>query len=194
VPSKKRVSDLGKELQKADSTRRFLGLLPERSAEMPHALKRPSSTSAGINVGAALFLLALAGSALVVPQLRLLHLLQSFIYLAVVIFARSANTYALGAGVTIAVAWNSIEIFGPRLVQAGAALIWTFLHTGHAQHIETMMVFIGAIGHFVLMTGCLATLLRQPGDSRKWWKFVAGGVLVLGYFALIVVIAGPRPV
>jgi hypothetical protein len=154
--------------------------------------KRSSSTHIWIPIGAGLFLVALAVSAVAVPQLRLLHLLQAFIYVAVVILARRNNVFALGAGFTIAVAWNCLEFFGPHLIQAGAAIFWSFLHTGQVQHLETMMVLIGAIGHLILMFACLAALLKQSTDTKKWRKFLAGGVLVLGYFALIVAIARPR--
>jgi hypothetical protein len=47
-----------------------------------------SSTRFWIPIGAALFIVALIVSALVVPQLRLLHCLQALIYVAVVILAR----------------------------------------------------------------------------------------------------------
>jgi hypothetical protein len=150
------------------------------------------STRVWIPIGAGLFLLALAVSALAVPQLRLLHLLQAFIYVVVVILARRDNAYALGAGFTIAVAWNSLEIFGPHLMQAGAVMFWSFLHTGQVEHLETMMVPIGGIGHFILMIACLSAIFQPTTDTRKWWKFLAGGGLVLGYFALIVAVARPR--
>ena len=55
-----------------------------------------------------------------------------------------------------------------------------------------MMVPIGGIGHFILIVACLAALFHQTTDTKRWWKFIAGGVLVLGYFALIVAIARPR--
>jgi hypothetical protein len=145
-----------------------------------------------IPIGAGLFLVALAVSAAVIPELRLLHFLQAFIYVAVVILARRDNAYALGAGFTIAVAWNCLEIFGPHLMQAGAVMFWSFLHTGQVQHLETMMVPIGGIGHFVLIIACLTALFHQTTDTKKWWKFLAGGVVVLVYFALIVAIARPR--
>jgi hypothetical protein len=159
---------------------------------MNHAPVRGcSATHVWIPIGAALFLVALMVSALMVPQLRLLHLLQALIYVAVVILARRNNVFALGAGFTIAVAWNCLEIFGPHLMQAGAVMFWSFLHRGRVQHLETMMVPIGGIGHFILIFACLAALNRATG-SKKWWKFLAGGVLVLGYFAAIVAIARPR--
>lgn len=154
--------------------------------------KRSSSTDIWITIGAGLFLVALAVSALAVPQLRLLHLLQAFIYVAVVILARRNNVFALGAGFTIAVAWNCLEFFGPHLIQAGAVLFWTFLHTGQVRHVETMMVPLGGIGHLILIFACLTALFNQTTDTKKWWKFLVGGVLVLGYFALIVAIARPR--
>jgi hypothetical protein len=154
--------------------------------------KRSSSTHVWIPIGASLFLVALAVSAAAVPQLRLLHLLQAFIYVAVVILARRNNVFALGAGFTISTAWNCLEFFGPHLIQAGAVLFWSFLHTGQVLHVETMMVPLGGIGHLILIFACLAALFKQTTDQKKWWKFLVGGVLVLGYFALIVAIARPR--
>jgi len=156
------------------------------------SVNQSSATRVWIPIGAGLFLVALAVSAVAVPELRPLHFLQALIYVAVVILARRNNVFALGAGFTIAVAWNCLEFFGPRLMQAGAVMFWSFLHTGHVQHLETMMVPIGGIGHFILMIACLTALFHQTTDTKRWWKFIAGGVLVLGYFALIVAIARPR--
>jgi hypothetical protein len=150
------------------------------------------STRVWIPIGAGIFLIALAVSAVVAPELRPLHFLQALIYVAVVILARRNNVFALGAGFTIAVAWNCLEFFGPHLIQEGAVLLWSFLHTGQVQHLETMMVSIGGIGHFILIIACVTAFFHQTTDTKKWWKFLAGGVLVLGYFALIVAIARPR--
>ena len=155
-------------------------------------VKGPSSTHVWIPIGAGLFLIALVVSAVVVPELRLLHFLQALIYVAVVILARRNNVFALGAGFTIAVAWNCLEFFGPHLIQAGAVLLWSFLHTGQVSHVETMMVLVGAIGHLILIVASLAAVFNQTTDTKKWVKFFAGGVLVLGYFAVIVAIARPR--
>lgn len=156
------------------------------------SVNQSSVTRVWIPIGAGLFLVALAVSAVAVPELRPLHFLQALIYVAVVILARRNNVFALGAGFTIAVAWNCLEFFGPHLIQAGAVMFWSFLHTGQVQHLETMMVPIGGIGHFILIIACLTALSHQTTDTNRWWKFLAGGALVLGYFALIVAIARPR--
>jgi hypothetical protein len=149
-------------------------------------------TRTWIPIGSGLFLVALAVSAIVVPELRLLHFLQALIYVAVVMLARRNSAWGFGAGFTIAAVWNCLETFGSHLMQAGAVMIWSFLHTGQVQHLETMMVPIGGIGHFILIIACVAALSNQRTDHNKWWKFVGGGTLALAYFALIVLIARPR--
>jgi hypothetical protein len=145
-----------------------------------------------ISVGAALFVVALIVSALVVPQLRQLHFLQSLIYVAVVILACRNNVWGFGAGVTIAVAWNGLNLFVTHLMQAGAFAFWSFLRTGEVRRLDTMMVTLGGIGHFIVLIGCLAAALGLQTTGKKWWKFLGGGVTVLLYFALIVAIAAPR--
>jgi len=149
-------------------------------------------TRVWIAIGSALFLIAMLVSAIAVPQLRLLHLLQALIYVIVFMYGRRDNSYALGAGFTIAAAWNSIETFGPHLVQTGAIMIWSFIHHGRAEHLDTMMVPVGAVGHLILMAACFAALVYHVHSDKKWWKFAAGGLSVLGYFALIIAIARPR--
>ena len=151
-----------------------------------------SWTSVWIPVGAALFVLALTVSAMVVPQLRLLHFLQAFIYVAIVILARRNSVWGLGAGVTIAVVWNGLNLFLTHLVQTGMIVFWHFLRTGEVRRLDTMMVPLGCIGHFVLIIACLAAFFDQKTDSRKWWKFLGGGLATLVYFALIIAIARPR--
>src|SRR5690242_10166730 len=82
-----------------------------------------------IQVGAGIFIFALAVSAAFVPQLRLLHFLQALIYVAIIIFARRDGAWVFGAGVTVAVLWNSLSLFITHLMQAGAVELWSFLHT-----------------------------------------------------------------
>lgn len=151
-----------------------------------------SSARLWILVGAALFLIALTVSAWVVPQLRLLHFLQALIYVAIVILALRNSAWGFGAGVMIAVVWNSLNLFVTHLMQAGAVEFWSFLRTGQIRRPDTMMVPLGGIGHFILIVACLAAVLHQRYEKHKWWKFMAGGVAALAYLVGIVAIARPR--
>ena len=150
-----------------------------------------SSTRVWIPIGAVIFLIALAVSALVVPQLRLLHVLQGLIYVAVIVLSSRNSPWGFGAGVTIAVVWNSLNLFVTHLMQAGAIAFWSFLHTGQVHRLETMMVTFAGIGHFILIIAGLKACIDLR-TRNKWWKFAAGGVLTLAYFAVIVAVARPQ--
>src|SRR5687768_9800812 len=82
---------------------------------------RLSATRVWIPIGTTLFVLALIGSALILPELRLLHLLQAFIYVAVVILARNNSMWGASAGIAIAVFWNGLNLFVTHNMQKGAA-------------------------------------------------------------------------
>ena len=158
-------------------------------------IKKPtasSTTQVWITIASALFIGALIISALVVPQLRPLHFLQSLIYVVIVILARRNSMWSFGAGVTIGIAWNSLNIFVTHLMQEGAFEFWSFIRTGRTGRIETMTVTLGGIAHFILITACLIAVFRQKSDSKNWRKFAGGGALVLAYMALIIAVARPR--
>jgi hypothetical protein len=155
------------------------------------------ATRVWIPIAAALFTVALIVSAVVIPELRLLHALQAIIYVAIVILARSNSMWAIGAGLAIAVVWNGHSLFVSHSMQRGMTVLWSLLQTGHMRElgptpIVPMMVLLGGIAHFVLIGACLAVLFDRRIDDKKPWKTVAGGVLVLAYFALIIIVSDPR--
>jgi hypothetical protein len=162
------------------------------SKNSPYPVRGSQWARLGIPLGAGLFIIALIGSAAVVPQLRLLHAFQALIYVAVIFLARRGSALGLGAGITIAVAWNSLEWLGPHLIQAGAHELWDLLSSGHIHRPDTLMVFIGGIAHIILIGGCVAAFRQLHPRKRDWWHFLAGGAVVLAYFAVIVAILLPR--
>lgn len=149
-------------------------------------------TRVWIPIGAGLFIFALVGSAVAVPQLRLLHAFQALIYVAVILLARRDSAWGFGAGFTIAVAWNSLQLFITHLMQAGAHELWTFIGTGQLRRPDTLLVFVGGIGHFVLIVACLIAFRQLRPGKKQWWQFAAGGLLVLAYFGAIVATMLPR--
>jgi hypothetical protein len=96
-----------------------------------------------------------------------------------------------GAGVTVAAVWNGLNLFVTHLMQAGAVAFWSFLHTGHLQRLDTMMVTLGGIGHFILIISCLAAQFHTA-QRKKWLNFAIGGTVAFAYLILIVIIARPR--
>lgn len=143
-------------------------------------------------IGATLFLVALLVSAIVVPDLRILHSLQALIYIAVVVLARRNSPWGYGAGFSVAMAWNAMNLVLTHLIQVGAVAFWSLLRAGHVQQLVPMMVALGGIGHFILIAAALFGVGWHNTEARKWWKFAGGGVLSIGYFALLVALFRPH--
>jgi hypothetical protein len=136
--------------------------------------------------------LALTGSAVAVPQLRLLHAFQALIYVAVILLARRNRASGFGAGIAIAVAWNSLQLLVTHNIQGGARALWTLLHTGQLRRPDPMMVFVGGVGHFVFVVACLAAFSQLQPGKKEWRQFLTGAVLALAYFGVIVATMLPR--
>lgn len=145
-----------------------------------------------IYVGAGLFLVALLLSAVLVPDLRILHSLQALIYIAVIVLARRNSAWGYGMGFTIAIVWNAMGLFITHLIQKGAIAFWLLLRTGHAGQLVPMTVTLGGIGHFVLIFATTLAVFRFNGETRKWWKFAAGSALSIVYFALLIAFFKPH--
>jgi hypothetical protein len=139
-----------------------------------------------IPLGAGLFIFALIGSAVAVPQLRLLHAFQALIYVAVILLSRRNRASGFGAGITIAVAWNSLQLLVTHNMQGGARELWKLLGTGQLRRPDTVMVFVGGVGHFVLIIACLAAFRQLRPGKKEWRQLLTGGVLALAYFGVIV--------
>jgi hypothetical protein len=149
-------------------------------------------TRVSILTGVGLFILALVLSAVFVPQLRLLHLLQGLIYVAVVVLTRRNSPWGFGVGVIIPAAWNFLNLFITHLFQAGAGQFWSLVRTGHVSRPETLMVMVGGVAHFVLIIACMVGFIQLRPRRKQWGQFFAGGLLALAYFALIIVTAAPH--
>jgi len=143
-------------------------------------------------IGAILFLVALLISAIIVPQLRILHSFQALIYITVIVLVRRNSPWGYGAGFAIAIAWNAMGLFVTHLIQAGAVAFWSLLRTGQVHDLVPMMVTLGGIGHFILIAAALFALVYRNKEPKKWWKFAGGGVLSIAYFALIISFTHPH--
>lgn len=153
---------------------------------------QPLWIRASILVGAGFFIFALILSAVFDPRIRLLHALQALIYVAVIVLTRRNSAWGFGAGVIISALWNYINLFVTTFIKAGAEQFWLLLHTGRLHRPDLMVALVAGLGHFILIVACLAGFLRMRPKVKQWGEFVAGGVLAVGYFVLIIVTTGPQ--
>jgi hypothetical protein len=152
----------------------------------------PAWIRVSILIGAGIFIFALILSAVFDPKIRVLHTLQALIYVAVIVSTRKDNAWAFGAGFFIAVLWNYTNLFVTTFIRAGMQELSILLRTGHLHRPDLLVAVVAAAGHFLLMAACLAGFLRMRPGMRRTGEFVAGGVLAVGYFALIIMTTGAQ--
>jgi hypothetical protein len=159
---------------------------------MSKSAANPAWINASILVGAGSFIFALLLSAVFDPRIRMLHLLQALIYIAVVVLTRKNSAWGFGAGCIIAAFWTYINLFVTTFVKAGVQQLSTLLRKGQLHRPDLLIAVIAAGGHLLLITACLAGFLRTRPGTRRWGQFVAGGALAVGYFVAIIITTGPQ--
>ncbi len=148
--------------------------------------------NASILAGAGFFIFALFLSAVFDPAIRVLHTLQAFIYVAVIVLTRKNIAWGFGAGCVIGAFWNYVNLFVTTFVKAGLEQTSILLQTGKMPRPDLLIAVVAAGGHFVLIIACLAGFLRTRPKARQWVEFWAGGTLAVGYFVGIVITTGPQ--
>jgi len=145
-----------------------------------------------IGIGAGLFILALAAAAVFDPRIRLLHALQSLIYVAVIVLTRRRSAFGFGAGFSIAALWNYTNLFVTSFVAEGLHVLWLFMRTGRLKHPDLLVAAVAAGGHFLIIAACIAGFALLRPRANAWLRFVAGSIIAVLYFAAIIVTTGPQ--
>ncbi|MDR3698656.1 MAG: hypothetical protein P4L56_03415 [Candidatus Sulfopaludibacter sp.] len=112
--------------------------------------------------------------------------------LRVILLTRRRNAWGFGAGFTIAAFWNYTNLFVTIFIKAGLHQFSILLGTGHLHRPDLLIAVVAAAGHFLMMVACLAGFLCGRPDVRRWGQFASGGMLAVGYFALIILTTGPQ--
>ncbi len=147
------------------------------------ALTNSRWINASVIAGSVMFCLALAVSAIFLPQWRVLHVAQAIPYVIVIVLVRRMSPWGFGAGVIMACFWNALLLFRSPV---GGALVH-----GDVARPDVALQLFGALGHFVIIIACCAGFWRRCPARRQWAEFVAGGVLALGYLLVMVWAVGP---
>jgi hypothetical protein len=144
--------------------------------------------NAFILIGSGIFVFGLTVSAIFASEWRMLHALQALIYLAVVGLTRRQSAYGFGAGIGVAVFWNSVCM---PILREGVRELWALFGSGAAPRPDIILQLLAFGGHVLIIVACLVGFFRTRPGRRQWGQFVAGGVLVIGYFVAMVFAVGP---
>ena len=152
---------------------------------MPLIRKDSPWPLAVIHVGASLFIFALVVSVYFDPSIWVLHTLQALIYVAIMVLVQRESPLGFGAGLAIALLWNGANLFATGFIGAGLHTFYALLSTGQILRPVLMLVLVGAVGHFLMIAGCLACFFQPSGGRRPWGQFLGGAVLGIIALALI---------
>jgi hypothetical protein len=146
-----------------------------------------------VSVSSAAFMVILAIAAVFDPSIRVLHVLEAFIYIAVIMLARKRSAWGYGAGFTFAAFWNWTNLVHTTFIKAGVTELMRWTQTGHLVRPDLFIAVPAAVAHFVLIGACVAGYFwLRPRTLREAAKFWAGGLLSVGYFAAIIVLTGAQ--
>jgi hypothetical protein len=138
-----------------------------------------------------MFVLGLVVSAAFAAEWRVLHVLQALIYVAVIVLTRRTSAWGFGAGVFVAVFWNSLSVFFTTAARDGLIELSTVVRSGHLTRPDLLLSLFASLGHVFIIIACVAGFARLRPAARQWSEFVGGGVLALAYLLAIVFVFGP---
>ena len=139
------------------------------------------------------FIVILALAAVFDPSIRVLHFLEAFIYVAVIVLARRKSAWGYGAGCLFAAFWNWVNLVHTTFIKAGVLELARLLQTGHLRRPDLFIAVFAAAAHFVLIGACLVAYFQlRPRSFRDVVKFWLGGVLAIAYLVVIIVFTGPQ--
>ena len=137
------------------------------------------------------FIIVLVLAAVFDPTIRVLHTLQAFIYIAVIILTKKQNAWGYGAGVVMAGFWNWINLVHTNFIDAGMRQLSGLIHTGRVERPDLLIAVFAAGSHFLLIAGCLLGFARKPNKTAAdLGRFLGGGALAIAWMVLIIMTTG----
>jgi hypothetical protein len=146
-----------------------------------------------IFASSAAFIVILALAAVFDPSIRVLHVLEAFIYIAVMVLAGRRSAWGYGAGFTFAAFWNWMNLVHTTFIKNGVQELMRWTRTGQLRRPDLFIALPAATAHFVLIAACVAGyfFVRQR-TVREAMKFWAAGLLAVAYFVVIIILTGPQ--
>jgi hypothetical protein len=146
-----------------------------------------------IFVSSAVFIVILALAAVFDPSIRVLHVLEAFIYIVVIMLARKRSAWGYGAGFAFAAFWNWTNLVHTTFIKAGVIELMRWMQTGYLGRPDLLIAVPAAAAHFVLIGACVAGYYwLRPRTLRETTQFWAGGLLSVGYFVVIILLTGAQ--
>ena len=146
-----------------------------------------------ILLGASIFILVLGVSAFWEPDIRWLHLFQSWMYLATIALSLRGNRWGYFIGISASGLWDYINIFATTFFYNGLQQLNQWFHTGHLARPDLLIAVPAWFSNLLVVIGCLwAYARRSDKNPRDVAKLVLSFAFTTGFFALAIALFQPR--
>jgi hypothetical protein len=155
--------------------------------------KPPSFPEWLIVVGSCLFIFVLWLSAYLEPDIRWLHFLQAWMYLAGFTLSLRHNRWGYFIGFSAAALWDYISLFVTTFLKSGWHWTVVSVNSGQLQRLDQIVSVPGWIGNFLVVIG--STWAYTQLSDKRWsdaGRLALSFVLTTGFFAAAMATCQPR--
>jgi hypothetical protein len=160
---------------------------------MTPSVPRPGAPEWLIVAGSFLFTLILFISALFEADIRWLHFVQAWMYVACVALALRRNRWGYLIGISAGGLWDYLNLFVTTFLAAGARELSIWIGTGHLARPDLVIAVPAWIGNLLVVIGCVWAYRRHFHTARGTFaRFVVAFALTTAFFAADIAVFQPR--
>jgi hypothetical protein len=139
------------------------------------------------------FILISALAAYLEPDVRVLHLYEWLIYVAVIVLALKHNKWGYGIGISAATFWVGVSLFATTFLRDGIENWIGFLKTGRVTSAMALVAVPAAISQLLLIVCCIWAYRRMKNKRWSDLEILVGSALIsVVYLAGVVALFWPR--
>jgi len=143
--------------------------------------------------GGLTFIAVLYFSAYWEPDIRWLHFLQSWMYIASLVLLSRGNKWGCFIGAAAALFWDYVNVFVTTFLRNGILQAHILFQTGHVERPDFLISVPAWFGNLALIIGALLVYIAVP--RKRWFDF--GHMLLalagtMAFFAGAMALAQPR--
>jgi hypothetical protein len=146
-----------------------------------------------ILIGASVFILVLAVSAIWEADIRWLHFFQAWMYVATIALSLRGNRWGYFIGISAAGFWDYANIVATTFFVNGLQQLSEWMSTGHLARPDLLIAVPAWFSNFLVIAGCLWGYLRRTVKSvTDVGRFLVAFALTTGFFAADMAVFQPR--
>ena len=146
-----------------------------------------------IVVGAIVFIVVLAVSAIFQKDIRWLHFFQAWMYVAAIALSLAGSRWGYFIGISAAGLWDYANLFATSFFFNGLSQLARWVRSGHLARPDLLIAVPAWVANLLVVIGCVWAYSRRPVKPvSDVGRFLIAFVLTTGFFAADMALFQPR--